>query len=276
MSHYTQRSRWFRPSSSKWDLFYLGWGRRFYGRYPCPPKRHEGWGYTLICKGNPTFTFKDAPIRASQHEILLVHPACVSGLTDEGNRTTTMLSWVWNNPPPFREIEPAERGFRKLLLDPDTVKELAEIHRKCRREVREPDDYSAAAIRAFRSWLDLCLVRSAGVDRRRLSSEEMQIRFAVRWMRENLSVSHPIASLCDYLQISSSNLHRLFVRQVGESPVSHYHKLKMIQAQKLLKSGMSVKEVAWHLAYQHPNDFSRAFKIFLGRSPTKLLEARSG
>jgi AraC-like DNA-binding protein len=36
----------------------------------------------------------------------------------------------------------------------------------------------------------------------------------------------------------------------------------------------SVKEIAYALGYKHPNDFSRAFKQFVGRSPKSVGSGR--
>jgi len=55
---------------------------------------------------------------------------------------------------------------------------------------------------------------------------------------------------------------------MGESPAGYFRRLKMNEAEKLLRSGaMSVKEVAYRLGYRHPGDFGRAFKSFSGFTP---------
>jgi len=40
-------------------------------------------------------------------------------------------------------------------------------------------------------------------------------------------------------------------------------------SQLLEKKGVAVKEVAYELGYLHANDFSRAFKKFTGRNPSR-------
>ncbi len=43
--------------------------------------------------------------------------------------------------------------------------------------------------------------------------------------------------------------------------------------QELLETDrFSVKEIAYALGYKHPNDFSRAFKHFVGKSPKSCRE----
>jgi two-component system response regulator YesN len=49
--------------------------------------------------------------------------------------------------------------------------------------------------------------------------------------------------------------------------------MKMARAQELLETDrFSVKEIAYALGYKHPNDFSRAFKHFVGKSPKSCRE----
>jgi two-component system response regulator YesN len=51
----------------------------------------------------------------------------------------------------------------------------------------------------------------------------------------------------------------------------YHQRLKMARAQELLETDrFSVKEIAYALGYKHPNDFSRAFKQFVGKSPKSI------
>jgi transcriptional regulator GlxA family with amidase domain len=75
------------------------------------------------------------------------------------------------------------------------------------------------------------------------------------------------------LQISPATLARMFQQHHGESPAMYHQRLRMTRAQELLETNrFSVKEIAYALGYKHPNDFSRAFRRFVGRSPKACRE----
>jgi len=99
------------------------------------------------------------------------------------------------------------------------------------------------------------------------------MELAVRWMAQNLAERNPVSDLCDYLQISPATLARMFQTHHGESPAMYHQRLKMARAHEMLANvRFSVKEVAYSLGYRHPNDFSRAFKQFTGKSPKSCRE----
>src|SRR5258708_1566121 len=66
---------------------------------------------------------------------------------------------------------------------------------------------------------------------------------------------------------------RMYQAHDGESPATYHQRMKMARAQELLESNrFSVKEIAYALGYKRPNDFSRAFKHFVGKSPKSCRE----
>jgi AraC-like DNA-binding protein len=46
-------------------------------------------------------------------------------------------------------------------------------------------------------------------------------------MRLHPDSREPVGRLCDYLGVSQPMLHRLFKNQTGESPPTHFHRVKM-------------------------------------------------
>ena len=58
------RPHWQPPDPSRWDLLYLSWGLRWYGEFPIPTSRHEGWNYLVILQGSPTVLINGAPRKA--------------------------------------------------------------------------------------------------------------------------------------------------------------------------------------------------------------------
>jgi len=90
--------------------------------------------------------------------------------------------------------------------------------------------------------------------------------FIDRRIDKKLSVS----SMADYLNKSEVHTHRLFKSAFGISPYEYLLSRKFEAAKNLLEmSTLSVKEIAYHLAFSDEHHFSKCFKAKTGKSPTQ-------
>ena len=68
--------------------------------------------------------------------------------------------------------------------------------------------------------------------------------------------------------VSLRTLERFFVKNMGKSPKEWLSEQRHEEGHKMLKEGMSVKETAGNLGYEHFNNFSRDYKKHTGCRPT--------
>lgn len=94
-----------------------------------------------------------------------------------------------------------------------------------------------------------------------------------RHFREQLSV----ARYADMLAVTERTLHRACRETAGEPPLKIAHRRLVLEAQRLLLySAMSVSEIAYHLGFKDPSNFSRFFVEHVGESPIMFRRARLG
>jgi transcriptional regulator GlxA family with amidase domain len=107
----------------------------------------------------------------------------------------------------------------------------------------------------------------------RFGKRECQEDLAVRslhWLETHLATRQPLARLADFLGVSTATVHRRFREEFGASVREKIAELRCQEAERLLASGdVMIKEVAYHLGYRHPHDFSRAYRQHAGLRPTK-------
>lgn len=93
---------------------------------------------------------------------------------------------------------------------------------------------------------------------------------AVNYIRQNYTERIYGAHLAELCGISEGHMRRLFLKELGCSPVSYKNKLAANAACALLRmDGMRVSEVASALGYPDIYTFSQAFKKEIGVSPKK-------
>lgn len=83
-----------------------------------------------------------------------------------------------------------------------------------------------------------------------------------------------VAELCAYVRLEHSYLYRLFMRETGMSPCDYIIDYKMKRAKKqLLKTNLSVGEIALSVGYADRLAFSKLFAKKTGMSPTEYRQS---
>jgi AraC-like DNA-binding protein len=264
------RPRWVCPKHLKLDLQYLSWGKRRFGESGIPISLHHGWVYCLVLQGNPILRLVSGAIAVQAGEILVLGPDCASGWTDNSVESVAeLLTWVWNGAPRCPGLGLANGGLQTFTADRGLIRTLQQIHSLCRRELEKPDALSAFALEELRFRMDVAIARFQ-TSNHPVPEPALRLELTLRWLAQNVRERNPVASLCEYFQVSAATLNRLFQTHLRESVASYHTRLRMERAGQLLNSdGVGVKEVAYELGYVHANDFSRAFKRFTGRNPSQ-------
>jgi len=264
------RPRWVCPKSLRLDLQYLSWGKRRFGESSVPISLHHGWVYCLVLRGNPILQLVSRAIRVQPGQVLVLGPDCASGWTATTVESVAdLLTWVWNGAPRCPGLGPASDSVQTFAADGALIRKLQQIHALCRRELENPDGWSALALEDLRLRIDVAISRFKAPNLSAPNSA-LRLELALRWLAQNARERNPVAPLCDYLQVSSVTLNRLFRTHLHESVTEYHTRVRMERASQLLKKdGVAVKEVAYELGYLHANDFSRAFKKYTGRNPSQ-------
>ncbi|UQZ83461.1 HTH-type transcriptional regulator YesS [Paenibacillus konkukensis] len=77
-----------------------------------------------------------------------------------------------------------------------------------------------------------------------------------------------IAKMCELFQMTSPQFSRLFKEEIGETFMDYLARIRVEQAQKLLKETEdSIQDVAKQVGYLHSYSFIRAFKRWVGKTP---------
>ena len=89
------------------------------------------------------------------------------------------------------------------------------------------------------------------------------------FIREHMGESLRVPVLAARAGYSVSHFSRLFQRAIGCSPAEYVTKVRIRQAQMLLRSSeASVTEIAYRLGFSNPNNFARTYRRLLGHPPS--------
>ncbi len=93
---------------------------------------------------------------------------------------------------------------------------------------------------------------------------------SVRYINENYTTEIRITDLAKMENMCMTAYNKAFKKQFGKSPINHIISLRMQLAIELLEtSNISIKEISFMCGYDNFNYFTRIFKQYIGKSPSK-------
>ena len=107
------------------------------------------------------------------------------------------------------------------------------------------------------------------------NSSSQYVLNAIKYIQFNYSHDISIDDVAKSVGVSRSHLYRVFMSNVGKSPIDYLTEYRINEACKLLRAGtLSIAEVAISVGFFDQFYFSRVFKRAKGVPPSKYLAAQ--
>ena len=233
-----------------------------------------GWTYQMVLGGRAAVNIEGKARILRSGSLIVIGPSCPYGWTGAASTDRCRIfNWIWRDSPLFEVLRPDPEGFRILRISAEVARRIEKLHQETRAEVRFSDEETLPSLQALRIRLDVVLSRMLGRTVMRTTSS-IKVRHALAWLKKHPEELSPVSARSDYLQVSPATLNRLFRGEMNQSVLKIAYAMRMERARTLLlKSGSTVKAVAFQLGYSHPNDFSRAYARFWKQTPSEAVPA---
>ena len=91
-----------------------------------------------------------------------------------------------------------------------------------------------------------------------------------KYITEHVQTKLRVPELAAQAGYSAAHFSRLFQKTLGCGPGEYITKVKVREAQRMLRSSdVSVTEVSYHLGFSNPNNFARSYRRILGHPPSE-------
>jgi AraC-like DNA-binding protein len=163
---------------------------------------------------------------------------------------------------PFTDAEPVHH-----TKNPDGLRQvLGDLFR-----ARGPEPQDEAAMVGYLYLFMAALMRETPDRKPRAANSATQyVLNAIKFIQFNYSHNISIDDVARSVGVSRSHLYRVFMSNVGKSPIDYLTEYRINEACKLLRSGdLSIAEVAVSVGFFDQFYFSRVFKKSVGMPPSK-------
>ena len=139
----------------------------------------------------------------------------------------------------------------------------------------EPQD-EAAMVGYLYLFISALMKETSETRPHNASSSNQYVLNAIKYIQFNYSHDISIDDVAKSVGVSRSHLYRVFMLNVGKSPIDYLTEYRINEACKLLRAGnLSIAEVAISVGFFDQFYFSRVFKRAKGMPPSKYIAAQS-
>ena len=155
-------------------------------------------------------------------------------------------------------VTPAARGLATELLRPEVSDQVRQLRAEA---------LVLELLAEFKTTAPSCRTGGALQTATALAA----VRRARDIIAADPAMPHSLVSLADAAGISVTTLKRDFQRAFGTSPIAFLRKQRLELGRSLIESqGLSVSSAAYACGYDHPGNFTQAFRRHFGFAPSSL------
>jgi transcriptional regulator GlxA family with amidase domain len=104
-------------------------------------------------------------------------------------------------------------------------------------------------------------------------SKSHRIAKSIEWLKKNYNQPFRVDSMAEIAQMSSSTFHHYFRELTAMTPLQYQKHLRLTEARRLmLGEHFNAADVAYHVGYESPSQFSREYSRLFGAPPKRDIE----
>lgn len=105
----------------------------------------------------------------------------------------------------------------------------------------------------------------------KFESKNVHVINIIKYIDEHITEKLTLRDIADKFHLSSEYTSCIFKKETGKQLMQYINEQKILIAKKIiLKEGMSLTELAFHLGYENYDYFSKTFKKYIGVSPNRF------
>ena len=213
----------------------------------------------------------------NQRTLWVFPPDCTHGWRGHKGKECRVVCFHFASvPSPLREIA-LQRNYMECKLTEEQCKRLITLMKELIPHFETPTNFSHLVFE--KALLELTFMALGDVKEipiaELMQSNMHKVNAAIAWYLDHLSNPPRLEEVAARVHSSVSNLRRIFILILNESPQSVFTRLRLRAAMVLMsESNMKIEHVAEQCGYSSASDFSRAFSKEFKVSPSACIAAK--
>lgn len=250
---------------------------RYTSDYKFEGESHDFFEFVCVLDGNVSIAIDENIFELHKGQIIFINPLEFHNLCSANNTDPKVLIMSFKLRGDFKfdkRIATISDKILNELLDVFSYgRQLFNFNGICVESVKEGKEFEA---QIFTNRLEILLIEIIKEDP--VKEIQLHTRSAVNYskiikiLKANMNRSLTIKDIAKLANMSESNVKKIFSMYTNQGIMAYFNELKIIEAQRLLKEGLSVYEVSKALGFAEQNYFSNVFKKATGYSPKNWLK----
>lgn len=251
--------------------------KKYSSSYKYEGECHDFWEFICVLQGNVSIAVEDKVFEVNSGQILFLNPLEFHNMCSISNMNPEVLIMSFRLTHSFyfdkRIVTISSKIENELINLLDDGSQIFNFNGICTNSVKENSEISA---QIFINRLEILLLKMIRDDN--TVQYSIQNRSTIYYskiigiLKNNIQTRLSIKDIAVLANMSESNVKKVFSMYANKGVIQYFNELKIIEAKKLLKTGLSVYEVSKELGYTEQNYFSNAFKKATGCSPKNWLK----
>ncbi len=253
-------------------LRYLGLGERQLGDCPMPAHARVNWEFLAVVRGQVAPLDHDGDdVQLQSDTLWLFPPGYVHGWTGRPGEKCEIVVVHFSSVPSAVERLVDAHGFLCAALSVKDRRLVTRLGKSLKPHYWKPTLLSE--IQSERALMDLSLILLRGHSESHESSlggsSWSKVVDAESWLRQHIRGAPTIADAARGVGISPSQLRRIFWKVKKKNPKQIFDKIRFEKAMHLMaETDAKLERIAEESGFSSATNFCRAFKAFVGKSPT--------
>lgn len=243
----------------------------YYVQHAYPPHSHDYYVISLIERGHQSFTHKGTKYLTSAGGVILINPGAAhtgEAADEQGFEMRALYPSLALMETAAFELTGRHQAFpffKDVRVDHPWAKDaIFSLHKAISQEA------SALECEARLLWTLARLIQRYAEARpggQPLGQEKEAVRRARRYMEEHFFGRITLNELAQEVALSPYYFLRVFRLEVGMPPYTYLESVRVRHAQRLIKAGKPLAEVAIEVGFSSQSHLTRLFKKIIGVTP---------
>jgi AraC-like DNA-binding protein len=242
-----------------------------YIRYAYPRHSHDYYVISLIERGRQSFTHKGEKYTTSAGGVILINPGVVhtgEPVDERGFELRSLYPTVSQMKMAAFELTGRNRAlpfFDDVRVDhPWVSRNILSLHKSLMQ------DSTTIEVESRFIWFLTQLIKryaEAPITEQNLGEENKAIQKARRYIEDYFAQGISLDTLSRHVALSPYYLLRVFCAEVGMPPHAYLESVRIRHAQRLIRVGKPLAEIAAEVGFSSQSHMTRSFRKIIGVTP---------